>query len=431
MARKALTDLGVGALTSKGTDRADYFDALCTGLSVRVTKDGKKTWALTYTSPRDGKRARITIGTYPATSLADARIHANAKRGLVEQGRDPRDIANDMPSVPLITNLIDDYIRLHVRPDGDNFLRTCMEVERRFDKDVIPVVGNVPVKDFRMMHLNRVINPIMERGADAQANHVFSDMRHMMKFAVRRGEYGLEFNPIADAELPGALKKKERWLTLEEIRTVWRAVTGVFIKSDYVPTILRLIIATGQRPGEVCGISRAEVDTFKRVWTIPALRSKNGFEHQVPLNDLAYGIIVDGFRETNGEYLFQNEDGQPFNVMALGRAVIRAWKTPGRAGQRSSALTPGGKFSMAKWTAHDLRRSVATQMSMTLGTDDMHIGHVLNHRSVTKKSVTQNVYNQNPYLNEKRAALEKWGALLERLIAGEQVVELDTQRVAA
>ena len=374
---------------------------------------------------REGQHWRL----FRSVAAERAQAKANEFRKLVEARKDPRDVANDTLALPTVSDLVDDYIRLHVRASSDNYLRTCMEAERRFDKNVIPYVGHVPVKEFRMIHLKRVLNNLMERNAPAEANKVYSDVKHMMRWAVRQGsreidnggkkiqvEYGLEFNPIADAGKPAKDKAKIRALTLDELRTLWLSAPGVFALSQHVPTILRVMIATGQRPGEVCGIHRDDIDTAKRIWTIPADKSKNGFEHQVPLNDLAYGLIMDALRETNGDLAFPNKSGEAFVNNALSRAVSRAFDAK--------------KLDMERFTPHDLRRTVSTNMSTWLTLSDKYIGHVLNHRSVTHDGVTPSVYIQNPYLREKTVALNKWGKLLERLLAGETIVHIEEARAA-
>ena len=87
-----LTTHSVESATAGSRPQIDLFDARCTGLALRVSRGGTKAWCFTYTSPRIEKRARIQLGTYPATSLDDARNLAISKRHLVERGIDPRDI---------------------------------------------------------------------------------------------------------------------------------------------------------------------------------------------------------------------------------------------------------------------------------------------------------------------------------------------------
>jgi hypothetical protein len=84
-----LTDRFIQGL-KPSTKPIDYFDSRARGLNLRITPNGVKSWSVMFTSPRDGKRARISIGTYPATPLVTARTRAIEMRGLVEAGTDPR-----------------------------------------------------------------------------------------------------------------------------------------------------------------------------------------------------------------------------------------------------------------------------------------------------------------------------------------------------
>ncbi len=85
MPRIALTDRFCATAKPLGV-RTDYFDAIIKGLALRVTETGHRSWSLLFTSPRDGKRARATLGTYPATSLAGARGKAQEARAHVDAG---------------------------------------------------------------------------------------------------------------------------------------------------------------------------------------------------------------------------------------------------------------------------------------------------------------------------------------------------------
>jgi hypothetical protein len=67
--------------------RTDHFDEQVAGLALRVTERGHRSWSYLFTSPRDGKRARVALGTYPATSLAGARGKALEARTLCRKTR--------------------------------------------------------------------------------------------------------------------------------------------------------------------------------------------------------------------------------------------------------------------------------------------------------------------------------------------------------
>ena len=66
-----------------------------------------KSWCLFYTSPKDGKRARTTIGRYPQTGLADARTRAREAHTSLDEGLDPRDVATATMTVRQLDRIFD------------------------------------------------------------------------------------------------------------------------------------------------------------------------------------------------------------------------------------------------------------------------------------------------------------------------------------
>src|SRR5262245_35423016 len=124
---------------------ADFFDAKTTGLNLRVTPTGVKAWSVMFTSPKDGRRARLSLGTYPATSLAKARTHAIEARGHVEAGTDPRDLGKPSTGPMTVAMLAEDYIEKHGRTLRDG---TREEIVRKMRMDVVPIIGNMQIDPF-------------------------------------------------------------------------------------------------------------------------------------------------------------------------------------------------------------------------------------------------------------------------------------------
>jgi hypothetical protein len=77
------------------------------------------------------------------------------------------------------------------------------------------------------------------------------------------------------------------------------------------------------------------------------------------------------------------------------------------------------RFGIAKWSAHDLRRTALTGMAK-LGVAPIVLGHIANHRTTTKAGMTLSVYVQHAYEKEKREALELWADRLQGIIAGKR-----------
>jgi hypothetical protein len=107
--RVKLTDRFVAGVRADG--RTDYFDAVTTGLVLRVAAGGRrKSWCLFYTSPLDGKRARVGLGAYPALGLAGARAKALEAAGAAADGSDPRRVVKASAAMT-VAGLAEAYIR--------------------------------------------------------------------------------------------------------------------------------------------------------------------------------------------------------------------------------------------------------------------------------------------------------------------------------
>jgi integrase len=356
--RVQLTDRFCASAKSKGV-QTDYFDTSVSGLALRVTSNGTKAWSLLYGSPR----RRISLGRYPSLSLAAARTRALE----VKDGR----------SSGTISALTETYLR------SINGLRSIREIERRLRRDVLPVIGHIPLGELHRRDVTRVIDSKIE-DAPITARRVFEDVRAMVRWAVARGD--LDHNPLDGMRGPAISKPRTRVLTDDEIRAVWHG-----LRED-VGRVVRFRLVTAQRVGEVTGLSQSELDLDRKVWTIPAERSKNGYAHEVPLSSLALALLP----ETGGW-------GVSRNVVA-----DMVW----RHQQRSN-----GHLGAERWTAHDLRRSALTRMA-GLGVEPIVLGHVANHRTTTKAGTTLGVYVQYVYEEEKRNALDLWAKRLQEIISG-------------
>jgi integrase len=218
--------------------------------------------------------------------------------------------------------------------------------------------------------------------APIAARRVFEDIRAMVRWAVARGD--LDHNPIDGMNGPPISKPRTRVLTDDEIRTLWQRLDQVSVQCQKV---IKLCLVTGQRVGEVAGMTQSEIDLDRRVWNIPGSRTKNGHPHSVPLSRLALDLISDGppgiTRKQVSETIYDHQD----------------------------------HFGIAQFTAHDLRRTALTKMA-ELGVAPIVLGHVANHRTTTKAGMTLSVYVHHQYEREKREALELWADRLQGIIAG-------------
>src|SRR5262245_2365663 len=322
--RVSLTDRFCASAKSRGA-QTDYFDAQVTGLALRVTSGGTRTWTLLHGTPR----RRVSLGRYPSLSLAAARARA------IE--------VKDGHSAGTVSAMAETYLR------SINGLRSRPEIERRLRRDVIPVIGHIPLDELHRRDVTRVIDAKIE-DAPITARRVFEDVRAMVRWAVARGD--LDHSPIDGLRGPPISKARTRTLTDAEINSVWHDLYE--LRPD-VGRVVRFCLATGQRVGEVVGLTSAELDlSANPTWNIPAERSKNGHPHTVPLTPLALSIID----AATGARSPLVADGS--GIFDVSRNVVSdiIW----RYGQ---TITPGNGSANGNnnWTAHDLRRTALTGMA--------------------------------------------------------------------
>ncbi len=401
----ALTDTFCRSAKPLKGGRTDYFDETVPGLALRVTENGHRSWCFHFRSPRDGKRARATLGTYPATSLAAARGRALEARGHVDGGQDPRNVlAGQATAGMTVAGLIAAYLA----STETAALRSRAEIKRRLERNVQPVIGEVKLSELRRRDVKNVTDTMVRRGVPVEATRVFEDIRAMVRWAVQN-EY-LEANPLDGMPKPAEATSSDRVLSDDEIATLWKSLPKALARSWQCQQVIRLCLATGQRVGEVAGIRKAEVDRKAGEWRLPADRTKNGHPHVVPLSELALDLIDEAMAKTadSDQVVFPCGDG-PLSPVAVARTILRANET--------SEDRPKGRFGIAPWSAHDLRRTVLTGMAR-LGVAPIVLGHVANHRSTTRAGVTLAVYSQYTYDKEKREALDLWAAALQVIVGG-------------
>ena len=413
MPRVALTDRFCSTAKSLG-DRTDYFDATVSGLALRVTEHGHRSWSFLFTSPRDGKRARATIGTYPATSLAAARGKALEAKGHVEAGNDPRlTLAGQGVAEMTIAALIDAYL---ADPEKAA-LRSKAEIARRLAKNVVPLIGAIKIATLHRRDVRTVTDTILRRNRKVEATRVFEDVRAIVRWAVQK-EF-LDANPLDGMAKPAEARRADRVLGDDEIRILWTGLPDALSRSVQCQLIVKLCLVTGQRVGEVAGMTRAEVDLVAKEWRLPGDRTKNGHPHVVPLSDLATQLIKEAMANKGSKSV-------PFFPAGTARFRLSRWRARSCEPTKSARSDRSAEFGIAPWSAHDLRRTALTGMAR-LGVAPIVLGHVANHRTTTRAGVTLAVYSQYVYGREKREALDLWAGHL-RAIVGEGAVALPLKR---
>lgn len=412
---RKLTDLFVERAKPPARGRVEYFDASFPGLALRVTETGGKSWCVFYRF--HGRLRRYTIGTYPAIKPAQARREAQAALEKVRQGIDPvedKRARRDQrtPESETFGAVARDYLDLHHKRNSRE--STFSEAKRDFEKHAIVAWGKRPIASITRRDVIDLIDRIVQRGAEVQANRTLARLRAMFNWALAKDRVAV--SPAAGIILPTQEQARDRVLSDDELRWFWQACDD--IGWPFGP-YAKLLLLTAQRRDEVACMERAELDFGASVWTIPGLRAKNGRLHEVQLSQEALDVLRSLPRV--GERLTFTTDGdKPIAGFSnakrrLDAAMLKARRTAmglpmENEGYRRAIGVPANRplpVEIPHWTFHDLRRTAATGMAR------MHfpphvVDKVLNHASGTIRGVAA-VYNRFEYRDERREALEAWG----------------------
>lgn len=405
-----LTDRFCQSARPGGTAQTDYFDTLVTGLSLRVSAS-TKTFYVHYSRPRDGVRARMKLGRYPDLRLAKAREKAKLARQTIAEGADPLEQKRVQAASQTVAEMVENYVLRHASTK-----RSGKEIARRLRRNLSDTIGDVKVGDLHRRDITKAVDIMIDRGATVEANRLFQDARAMVRWARGRGD--LDSNLMEGMRLPTKPVERDRVLSVAEIKTVWATLQTAQMWEE-TRRILRLCLITLQRVGEVSGMTIAECDLEGRIWTIPSERSKNGHQHQVHLSEFALEIIQAQIRDNEklarrkkrqvSSFIFP---GPGARAAVGGAAIAKAVKKAVREDDEGNLQIMG----VPPWTPHDLRRTAATHTE-ELGFSPFIIGHVLNHASVTRATITTRVYARYTYAKEKQEALDAWAAMLRSILS--------------
>jgi len=412
------------------------FDDEQRGLAVRVTASGSRTYLSQYTL--HGQKCRIPLGACSALSLASAREAAASIMGDVAKGRNPAaerkaaaaaERAKRNRDRLTLRVLIDDWNRLHLAERRPSYAAEAVRALHAAFADALDSAA----EDLDRAAVVRALDALTRRrrkaanGTDkpkgaAMTGRTAAYGRAAFSWAVKRG--AVAANPFADLPVAKSIAKRERVLSDDEIAEIWRAAGKVAAPYG---AIVRLLILTGQRRGEVAGMNWGELADDLATWTMPGQRTKNGAPHMVPLSgaarDLLRALLPEGDndahraiedRRAKGLLALPGALGTPFagwskSKAALDKAVMDARaKAAADAGTSAAPLVP--------WSVHDLRRTVATGLQR-LGVRLEVTEAVLNHISGSRGGII-GVYQRHDWAGEKRAALDAWAAHVIAAAAG-------------
>lgn len=412
--RIALTDASVKRHKRPATGREEIKDVE-PGLSIRLTPNGMKSWTVVYRLPdADGKRTqkkRRTIGHFPGMGVADARTRAREYADLARQGIDPvehetRELEaekrrQDEARSETFGFVAEKWAEAMLAGEkaggrGKVTRKTAFGRERLLQRYVLPTFHDLALGDITTPMIRRLLDDVVtQTGRDGrQDDSVLAALRLVFKFAAGRG-YFSGVSPTLGLENRMAKgKQKGTSLSDAELGELWAAAG----KHGSFGRIVRMLMLTGQRRGEIAALKWREISWEKRMAIIPAERVKNrAGDHEVPLSDAALALLREAEREAldalpeaeraaglgqdalvfpsdrNGELISGWSKLKPLldrtiqaRRAALSDDEMRALAASGALRPETSALKDGAATKIAAqpamdWRIHDLRHTFITR----------------------------------------------------------------------
>jgi integrase len=390
---KALTDPGIGKIgkAPKGK-RAERFDALAPGLSLRTTDTGTKSWGVYYRF--DGKHQRLTIGGWPAVAVAEARERAREIKDQAKAGIDPKVVkraaadAVRTEAAAAARNTFGRIAEIYITRECSR-LKRGGEYESAIRRELLPKWQHRQMTDLRRGDLTEITDALIDAGKPMAGRRIHEITKRIFNWSMDRGD--IELSPFAAMRPPVKKEPRDRVLKDDEIKALWKTWGEMAYPFG---SLQKLLLLLGQRRGEIAEMRWSEVAPDGRTWIIPAARNKMGREHLVPLSDAAVAILEDLPRFNGGDFVFTSTSGaRP--VSGFSKCAARTIELSGVSG----------------WTLHDLRRTCRTGLAR-LGVPEIVAERVVNH---AKQGLVK-VYDLHAYEDEKREALARWAQEVTNLV---------------
>ncbi|MDL2339290.1 MAG: integrase arm-type DNA-binding domain-containing protein [Pseudomonadota bacterium] len=399
------------------------------GLSLIARPEGAGWWRLRYWL--QSRENRLSMGTYPDVSLADARTRRDAARKLIAAGIDPSK-ARKADKAQQAANAEAKALADAGLPGPDTFeyvardwLTTVHEAKVsaghadhtriRLEQDVFPWLGRRPIADIEAPELLECLRRVEARGAIETAHRVKDACGQVFRFGIASGK--CKRNPASDlreALRPVVSRHHAAIVDPVEAGKLLRDVMA-YEGHPVTRAALKLSALLLLRPGELRHMEWGWIDLDGAVLTVPAEVMKrkkadkaDGPPHVVPLAVQAVAILRDLHPLTG-------ENGRRFVFPSLltGERCMSENTVRGalrRMGYSNDDMTAHGFRAMA-------RTMIAERLEVAPEVIEAQLAHAVGDS-------LGRAYNRTQFLDQRRDMMTRWADYLDRLRTGAEVVPI-------
>lgn len=397
----ALTD--TAARTAKPREKL-YRMADAAGLCLEVTPSGSKLWRFRYRF--GGKAKMMGLGAYPTVTLAKARERREDARRLLANSIDPTAHKQaEKTAQSALAHTFEELAREWYAYNSPRWATsTAAKALQYMEADILPVIGQRPIKEVTRPELVALVRKVEKRGALNVAGKIRQWLSQIFRYGLAKGS--VESNPATDLDVVAAIAprtKNHPHVPLSEIPILLGKLDAA--KCDVMTRIaVRLLLLTGVRPGELRHAPWSEIDLESATWTIPAARMKARRPHVVPLPHQAVASLLE-LKEITGSYPIafpgRNNRERPQSENTVNKALHQI----GYEGRQ---------------TGHGFRHLLSTELN-SRGYNRDWIERQLAHGD---QDEIRDTYNHAHYLEQRRQMMQAWADSIDALCAGVNVVNI-------
>ena len=351
-----LTKARIDSITASTKD-VFLWDEQVPGYCLKVTPTGRKIFLLVYRiGGRGSPVKRFKVGDYGTLTPDQARKEAIRLKGQIASGLDPAEAKLKQKSAILFGEFskryLAEYAELHKKP------RSIQEDRRNLDNHVLLSLGNKPLEKIGRADIAKLHHGLRE--SPIAANRTLSLLTTMFNLSERWGLRPDGSNPCRHIQRYKETRR-ERFLSSEELSRLGQALAKVEEDKTYSPflvAVIRLLIFTGARLGEILSLKWEDVDFQGR--RLNLADSKTG-KKVIQLNAPALAVLDQLPRIEENPYVCCGQ--------RLGKGLVNIHR--GWFDIRDQAGLPDVRL-------HDLRHSFAS-VAASAGTSLYVIGSLLGH----------------------------------------------------
>lgn len=374
------------------------------GMYLLVHPNGGKYFRYDYRF--DGKRKTLALGTYPVTSLKEARDKRDTAKKQIDGGIDPNENKKAVKSskAESAANSFEIIAREWGSKKVNNWDDKNNRSKRMLERNIFPWLGSKPIIDILPKDILACLRRVEDRGTIETAHRSLQICGQVFRYAVATGRADRDITPDLRGALPPA--KGEHFASITEPKQAAELLRAIDSYQGSLSAVCALKLAplVFVRPGELRAAEWRHIDLEAKEWRY--FVSKTEVQHIVPLSSQAVAILEELHPLTgHGRFVFSSER-TPRGDRCMSENTLNA------------ALKRLG-YGKDVMTAHGFRAMARTILDEVLGVRVDFIEHQLAH---AVKDPNGRAYNRTAHLPERHKMMQSWADYLDSLKNGAQVI---------